>query len=101
MKAIYDDKRLIARLARLDMRMLVEEPGKRGGAKGMRRPPSYLPVLQGSQFDGQPAFNQDAHSLGLAEVIGLSPTSQVLNHWRQVLRHLPLIMTDAVWSHQL
>ena len=101
MKAIYDDKKLIARFARLYMRMFVEEPVKRGGAKGMRRSTAYFPVLQGSQFHGQPGFNQDAHSLGLAKVVGLSPTSQVLNHGGQVLRHLSPIMTDAVASHQL
>jgi hypothetical protein len=101
MNSIYEDKGLIARVARLYMRTFVEEPGKRGGAKGMRRSTPYFPVLQGSQFHGQPGFSQDANGLGLAELIGLSPTSQVLNHGGQVLRHLFPIMTDTVGGHQL
>lgn len=100
MKTICDHNRLVARFGPLDIWVFLEEPGKCGSAERMRRSAPYLPVLQSSQFHGQTSINQDADSLGLAEVVGFSPTSQVLNHGRQVFRHRPAIMTEPVDAYQ-
>jgi hypothetical protein len=101
MKTIYDHDRLIARFRPVDMWVLLEKPDERGSAQGMRRSAPYLPVLQSSQFDRQTGLNQDPHSLGLAEIVGFTPTPQILNHGRHVFRHPRVIMAEAVREYQM
>jgi hypothetical protein len=101
MKTICDHNRLITRFRPADMWVLLEKSDKRGSAKGVRRSAPYLPVLQSSQFYRQTSIKQDAHSLGLAEVVGFTPTPQMLNHGRHVFRHPRVIMTEPVDEYQM
>jgi hypothetical protein len=101
MKTIYDHDRLIARFRPVNMWVFLQKSDKRGSAQGMRRSASYLPVLQCSQFDRQTGLIQNVHSLGLAEVVGFTPTPQMLNHGRHIFRHPQVIMAEAVREYQM
>ena len=66
-------------------RMLIKKPlGCRGGDR-LRRMPSNLPTLKRFKFCRQSRRDEEFYCLGLAEVVGLSPSFEALDNRRDSL----------------
>ena len=61
-------------------RMLIKKPLECRGGDRVRRMPSDFPTLKRLKFCGQSSRDEGFHCLGLAEIVGLSPSLEALNN---------------------